>query len=66
MVQHFLLTRFNLKLKEWQTTKQGESVGSELWLTKRFELFRKYCLPSVKQQTNQNFIKTPIVFKNEI
>lgn len=73
MVQHFLLTRFNLKLKEWQTTKQGESVLSNLWLTKRFELFTKYCLPSVKQQTNQNFIwivcfdtETPDVFKSDI
>ncbi len=73
MFQHFLITRFNLKLKEWQTTKQGESVVSEIWLTHRFELFKTYCLPSVKQQTNQNFkwlvcfdSETPAIFKNEI
>ena len=73
MVQHFLITRFNLKLKEWQTTKQGESVLSETWLTNRFELFKTYCLPSVKQQTNQNFkwlvcfdSETPDVFKAAI
>ena len=73
MVQHFLITRFNLKLKEWKTTKQGESVLSETWLTNRFELFKTYCLPSVKQQTNQNFkwlvcfdSETPDVFKAAI
>lgn len=73
MVQHFLITRFNLKLKEWQTTKQGESVLSEAWLSNRFKLFKTYCLPSVKQQTNQNFkwlvcfdSETSNVFKAEI
>ena len=73
MFQHFLITRFNLRLSEWQTTKRGESVLSEAWLNNRFELFKTYCLPSVKQQTNQNFTwlvcfdsETPTFYKDEI
>lgn len=73
MIQHFLITRFNLRLQEWQTTKNGEGVVSENWLTTRFELFKNYCLPSVIQQTNQNFkwlvcfdSKTPSSFKAQI
>ncbi|OBX25334.1 putative rhamnosyltransferase [Gelidibacter algens] len=73
MFQHFLITRFNLKLEEWQTTKKGEPVVSEAWLKNRFELFNTYCLPSVTQQTNQNFkwlvcfdSETPDVFKTKV
>lgn len=73
MFQHFLITRFNIKLAEWQTTKNGEGVNSEKWLLERFKLFHSYCLPSVKQQTNQNFkwlvcfdFETPQNFKAEI
>ena len=55
-MKHFLVTRFNLTVSEWKTTKNGEPVLSEKWLKNRFLLFENYCLPSVKNQTNQNFI----------
>ncbi|MEY8868853.1 glycosyltransferase [Meridianimaribacter flavus] len=73
MFKHFIITRFNLRLKEWSVTKHGDDVLSETWLANRFQLFETYCLPSVQQQTNQNFVwllcfdtKTPEVYKKKI
>lgn len=72
-MKHFLVTRFNLTVTEWKTTKNGEPVLTEKWLKNRFMLFENYCLPSVKNQTNQNFmwcvffdINTPDSFRNKI
>ena len=53
--QHFLVTRFNLRVSEWKTTKSGLDVLSEAWLNDRFEKFESYCLPSVLNQKNKNF-----------
>ncbi|WP_052466915.1 glycosyltransferase [Psychroserpens damuponensis] len=71
--EHFIITRFNIKLKEWVVTKQGEDVTSINWLQHRFNLFETYCLPSIKQQTNLNFkwlvcfdAETPEIFKQKI
>jgi hypothetical protein len=73
MLNHFLVTRFNVKVKNWNWTKNGQLPLTNEWLTYRFKLFENYCLPSVKNQTNQNFrwciffdINTPIFFKNKI
>lgn len=52
-LQHFILTRFNLLL--WNKDKAGKVVRSKMWLEHRFSLFEKYCLPSIKNQTCQNF-----------
>lgn len=52
-LQHFLLTRFNLLL--WRQDKEGGKVRTTKWLEHRFLLFEKYCLPSIKNQTCQNF-----------
>lgn len=52
-VQHFILTRFNLLL--WNKDKEGRPVRSRKWLDNRFFLFEKYCLPSIKNQTCQDF-----------
>ena len=72
-MKHFLVTRFNLTVTEWKTTRNGELVLTEKWLKNRFNLFEKYCLPSVKNQTNQNFIwcvffdiNTPIMYRKKI
>ena len=50
-VTHVILTRFNL------ATAGREAVirNQPNWLEGRFDLFDKYCLPSVAAQTNQNF-----------
>lgn len=53
-MQHFILTRFNLRL--WPHNKRGESTRTEEWLRHRVALFERYCLPSVAGQTCKDFI----------
>ena len=52
-IQHFILTRFNLLL--WNRDKEGHKVRTTKWLEHRFQLFEKYCLPSIANQTCKNF-----------
>ncbi len=52
--KHFVITLFNLKL--WTQDKNNVSTRTDEWLEKRFELFENYCLPSLKAQTNKNFV----------
>lgn len=58
-VQHFILTRFNLRLVELSadldSDKFGHKIDRDQWLSHRFELFERYCLPSMAAQTNQDF-----------
>lgn len=53
ILQHFILTRFNLLL--WQKDKGGCKVRTNEWLEHRCSLFERYCLPSMKNQTCQDF-----------
>lgn len=53
---HVITTRFNVPTKVWTVTRDGQKPLSDAWLKDRFEIFRKYCLPSFKNQENQNFI----------
>ncbi len=46
---HFILTRFNIR---WS---KDADPPSDKWLKHRFNLFDKYCYPSVRNQTNQDF-----------
>lgn len=66
---HFLITRFNLP-KLWVKDRHGVSTQTEEWLEQRFDLFEKYCLPSIAAQTSKNFVwlllfwdKTPEKYK---
>lgn len=52
---HFLVTRFNLRIDTWETTKNGQCTLTDEWLQERFQLFEKFCLPSVRQQSVQDF-----------
>lgn len=70
-IHHFILTRFNLLL--WNKDKEGNKVRSKEWLEHRFALFERYCLPSIKNQTCQEFTwivlldrTTPESFKERI
>ena len=47
--QHFVLTRFNVDIGPHRRS------WDDAWLTARFELFRSFCLPSVRDQTDQDF-----------
>jgi len=49
--QHFIITRFNVNIHP--TTYDFRL--SESWLAERFELFNKFCLPSIRQQESQEF-----------
>lgn len=72
--KHFLITRFNLRIEKFSSCdKNREPVLTEKWLETRFYLFEKYCLPSIMNQSCQNFIwlvlfdsGTPERFKKQI
>ena len=53
-VDTFILTRFNLHL--WKKDKHNRNTLSNIWMEQRFELFEKYCFPSVMNQKDRNFI----------
>lgn len=66
---HYILTRFNLPLSSVTVGGKWDVCG-EKYLSYRFSLFERYCMPSVKNQTCQNFkwlilfdINTPESFK---
>ena len=72
-MKHFLVTRFNLTLDSWKTAKDGQKVLTDAWLSHRFWLFERYCLPSVMNQSNQDFIwcvffdvSTPQAYRSRI
>lgn len=48
---HFVVTRFNLRPSVAVT---GKALDVK-WLESRFELFERFCWPSLKGQTEQNF-----------
>ncbi len=58
-IQHFILTRFNLRLSglshNLESDKFGAKVDRDQWLEHRFELFERFCLPSMVAQKNQDF-----------
>lgn len=57
MFKHFVITRFNVvyNLNVFRKDKQGNSTQTDEWLAARFDLFEKFCFPSVINQTNLNF-----------
>lgn len=76
--KHFVITRFNIRVHFSCKLKQPENnpmerILDEDYLQERFNIFEKYTLKSMQQQTNQNFEwlilfhkKTPKYFKNKI
>ncbi len=56
MFSHFLVTRFNLRVDTWETSKGGAKVLTDEWYEERFRLFETYCFPSVKNQADQDFV----------
>jgi Putative rhamnosyl transferase len=68
-IQHFLLTRFNVRVN-YDSVRTGIDSA---WLSHRFDLFERFCYPSVRAQSNSNFqwlvyfdSETPMVFKERI
>jgi hypothetical protein len=54
MYKHFVITRFNLQLG--YKDKYGHMTLTEDWMINRFELFEKYCIPSLINQSVKNFL----------
>ncbi len=69
--RHVILTRFNVR---WEDNPNTPSIGVDpAWLSERFDLFERYCLPSVLAQTERNFDwllffneKTPAAYVDRI
>lgn len=68
---HYLLTRFNLPLSSRPEGNTVDVLG-DAYLSYRFKLFESTCLPSVRNQSNQNFkwlilfdINTPDTYKRK-
>lgn len=52
---HYLVTRYNVPLEKWDRDKAGNQVGHDEWMSQRLSLFKKYCVPTVLHQSNQDF-----------
>ena len=52
-VRHFIITRFNLRGNE-DTPSSAKMIASA-YLEQRLELFERFCLPTVRSQTEQDF-----------
>lgn len=69
--EHYIITRFNLPVFAMKVNKAVKSSAcSDEYLSDRFPIFENYCLPSIKNQTCQNFkwlvlfdINTPDKYK---
>ncbi len=48
---HFIITRFNVNIHP----REFEFRLSETWLAERFELFSRFCFPSILHQEEQSF-----------
>lgn len=71
--EHYIITRFNLPIFQPKVEGKILTSCSEDYLQYRFDLFERYCMPSIINQTCQNFKwlvlfdnKTPDVFKNKV
>jgi hypothetical protein len=53
---HYLITRFNVPVNNWNKDKAGNPVLDAQWMGNRLELFANYCVPTITQQTQKNFI----------
>lgn len=54
-VAHLLLTRFNVPHARYARDKRGAATCTPEWLAHRFELFERFCLPSVRGQRGADF-----------
>lgn len=67
--KHFVITRFNIRVKYNSKLKNPDNNPMDLildptYLERRFELFEKYTFPSLKNQTSQNFEWVILFHKN--
>jgi len=61
-VRHFIITRFNLRGME--DNASSAKMIDEGYLAQRLELFERFCLPTIRSQTEQDF-KWLVLFADE-
>jgi hypothetical protein len=75
MFKHFVITRFNVvyNIGVFKKDKKGHETQTNAWLEARFDLFERFCFPSVINQTNIDFYwvvlfsaNTPEKYKKKI
>lgn len=50
---HYILTRFNIRI--FHLDKHNNPTHNEGWLKTRFEVFERYCFPSIESQDFKDF-----------
>jgi hypothetical protein len=55
--KHFIVTRFNLRTSnnKWNKDKNINRTIDNSWMLYRINIFNQYCLPSVLNQSCENF-----------
>ena len=52
---HYLITRFNVPVKNWDRDKAGHPVLDDAWMKERLSLFTTYCAPTILHQSIKDF-----------
>ncbi len=52
---HYLITRFNVPVKNWDRDKAGQRVLDDEWMKERLSLFTSYCTPTIANQSVKDF-----------
>lgn len=72
-IKHFVITRFNMPIFPTRTNGDKVKNNDVEFLNKRLDIFERYCMPSLKNQTCQDFqwlvmfdINTPQVVKDRL
>ncbi len=55
LFKHFLITRYNVPLEGWELDKSGIYTRDDAWMEHRFQLFKKYCVPTILAQSEDDF-----------
>lgn len=58
---HYLIIRFSINLAGANIFRKDRNPLNPEYLEKRFSLFTQFCLPSLKNQTNKNFVLILII-----
>ncbi len=52
---HYLVTRFNVPVNNWNKDKVGQTTLDDAWMQHRLTLFTRYCVPTIRTQTEHRF-----------
>jgi hypothetical protein len=52
---HYLITRFNVPVKNWDRDKSGKTTLDQAWMQDRIKLFSTYCAPTIEHQSATRF-----------